>query len=124
MRFPTRRSIAATLAAAVTLTSLNLAPAQAAAADGTGQSQVTHSSAVNTELSARRRHYNRGNAAALGAVLGVFGAIAAVAAADRYRDNYYYGGGPYYGPYGYGAPYGYAPVYPYRYGHHHHRHWR
>ena len=33
MRFSTRRSIAATLAAAVTLTSLNLAPAQASAAD-------------------------------------------------------------------------------------------
>lgn len=119
MRFPTRRSIAATLAAAVTLTSLNLAPAQASAADGTGQSQVTRSSAATTEISARRRHYHRGNAAALGAVLGVFGAIAAIAAADRYRNDYYYGGGPYYGPYGYGAP-----VYSYRYGHHHHRHWR
>ena len=112
-----RGSIVAALVAALALTSPNLGTAQAAS----GQRQQAQS-AGTIDLSARRRSH-RGNAAALGAVIGVFGAIAAIAAADRYRDSYYYGD-PYYGGYGYGAPYGYAPVYPYRYGHHHHRHWR
>jgi hypothetical protein len=131
MRFQTRGSIATTLAAALTLTSLNLAPAQAAAAKGTGQSQVTQSTAATTDFSARRRHYRRGNAAALGAFIGVFGTIAAIAAANQYRDDYYYYGDPYYGGYGYGPSYGYAPRYGFRHGgggwggggghHHHHR---
>ena len=116
MRFHPRRTMAAALAAAVTLTSLNLTPAQAAAPKSTDQSQVTQSTAATTEFSARRR-WHRGNTAALGAVIGMFGAIAAIAAADRYRNRYYYGD-PYYGGYGYGGSYGYAPGY--RYGHHHH----
>lgn len=65
---------------------------------------------------ARPRHYHRGNAAAVGAVIGLFGTIAAIAAADSYRERYYDGG--YYGP-----GYGYAPNYGYRRWHHH-RHWR
>jgi hypothetical protein len=89
-------SIAAALAAAVVLSSISFNAAEA-----------------------RPRHYNRGNAAAVGAVVGLFGVIAAAAAADSYRDNYYgggyYGGGPYYGAYGY------APGYRYR---HYHHHWR
>ena len=52
----------------------------------------------------------------------MFGAIASIAAADRYRDRYYYGD-PYYGSYYggpyYGAPYAYGPVYRYGYGRHH-----
>jgi hypothetical protein len=111
------RSIAAALVGALALTSFNLVPAQATPRNS-GQAQV-QSPATTTDFSARRRHYGRGNAAALGAVLGVFGAIAAIAAADQYRNNYY--GNP---GYGYGAPYGYAPAY--RFGgyrhHHHHRH--
>lgn len=94
-----KRSIAAALAAAVVLSSIGINSAEA-----------------------RTRHYHRGNAAAVGAVLGVFGTIAALAAADSYRDSYYYGS-PYPGPYAYGPGYGYAPYYGYRRWHHH-RHWR
>ncbi len=90
-------SIATALAAAVVLTSISFNAAQA-----------------------RPRHYHRGNAAAVGAVVGLFGVIAAAAAADSYRDRYSYGGGPSYGGYGPGYGYAYAP----RYGYRHHRHWR
>lgn len=97
-----KRSIAAALAAAVVLSSVGINAAEA-----------------------RSRHYHRGNAAAVGAVIGLFGTIAALAAADSYRDRYYYYGSPYpyYGPYAYGPAYGYAPYYGYRRWHHH-RHWR
>lgn len=98
MRFHVRHSMPVALAAAMALTSLNLAPAQAAAPKASGQPQATQSAATTADFSARRRHYRRGNAAALGAVLGVFGTIAAIAAADRYRDDYYYGDPYYYGP--------------------------
>jgi hypothetical protein len=91
-------SIAAALAAAVVLSSISFNAAEA-----------------------RPRHYNRGNAAAVGAVVGLFGVIAAAAAADSYRDRNYYGGGPYYGAYGPGYGYGYAPRYGYGY---RHRYWR
>ncbi len=53
----------------------------------------------------------RGDAFMLGAVASVFGAIAATAAAHRYREQYYYYGAPYdegsyyYG--GYAAPFAY-----------------
>ena len=74
-----------------------------------------------------------GQFALLGAVVGMFGVIAGLAAADRYGDNYYYYGyddGPYYAPYGYyGGSYGYAPGFRFRghsghighSGHGHHR---
>jgi hypothetical protein len=67
-----------------------------------------------------RHHYSRGNAAVAGAVIGLFGTIATLAARDAYRDRYY-GGGPYYGgPYAYS----YGPRY-YGYRHHYrHRHHR
>jgi hypothetical protein len=68
---------------------------------------------------ARSRHYSRGNAAVAGAVIGLFGTIATLAARDAYRDRYY-GGGPYY----YGQPYAYyPPAYRYRHWHHRHHHW-
>jgi hypothetical protein len=99
---------AATLAAAVALTSLDLAPASAASA--TDKTQAAKISTI--DLSARRRHLRRGDALMLGAVASVFGAIAATAAAHRYRERYYYYGEPYdEGPYyygGYAAPYAYA----------------
>lgn len=77
-----------------------------------------------TPAYAAHRHgrYHHGNAAMLGAVAGVFGTIAALAAEDQYRDEYYgYDGGPYYAPYGYyyGGPRGYYGGYW-----HHHHHWR
>jgi hypothetical protein len=92
-------SIAAALAAAVVLSTISFNAAEA-----------------------RPRHYNRGNAAAVGAIVGLFGTVAALAAADSYRDRYYYGGGPYYGAYGPGYGYYGGPRY---YGRrHYHRHWR
>ena len=94
MRIPLRGSIAAILGAALVFSSLSFNSAEA-----------------------RSRHHNRNNAAVVGAVLGVFGTIAALAAADRYRERRYYGN-PYYGP-SYGAPY-YPPVYRYRHRRHHH----
>ena len=57
----------------------------------------------------------------VGAVIGLFGTIAAIAAADSYRERYYNGG--YYGSYAYGPGYGYAPYYGHRHWHRH-RHWR
>ena len=72
--------------------------------------QATKTSTI--DLSARRRHLRRGDAFMLGAVASVFGAIAATAAAHRYRERYYYYGAPYdEGPYyygGYAAPYAYG----------------
>ncbi len=112
MRIAFRRSLAAALVGALALSTIPLAPAQAA-----------H----------RHWHHHRGNAAVLGAVAGMFGTIAALAAADRYRNDYYYDydGGPYYdAPYGYYGGYGYAPGYGFggfggyrgRGGHGHHHH--
>ena len=117
MRIRFNGPFAAALAIAVAITSFDIGSAQAAPKNS-GQPQATQSTDTTTDFSARRR-WHRGNRAALGAVIGVFGAIAAVAAADQYRDRYYYGD-PGYGPYGYG--YGYAPGYRYRHWRHH-RHW-
>jgi hypothetical protein len=118
MHFRTTRVVAATLIAALALTSLDLVPAQAAPKN-TGASQVTQDTAATTEMSARRR-WRRGNRAALGAFLGFFGTVAAIATANQYRNGYYFDD-PYYGPYVYGAPYGYAPGYRYRDWRRHHR---
>ena len=118
MRIRLSRSIAAALAVAVTLTSVNLVPAQAAPKNS-NQTQVTQNAGDTTDFSGRRR-WHRGNRAAFGAVLGVFGAIAAVAAAEQYRSSYYYGD-PGYGGYGYGG-YGYGGGYRFGHGHHHHHH--
>jgi hypothetical protein len=115
MRITMRRSVAAALAGALALSTIALAPAQAA-------SDTTIFSSV------RKHRHHHGNAAAFGAVAGMFGIIAGLAAADRYGDNYYYYGyddGPYYAPYGYyGGSYGYAPGYRFRgsHGHSGHRH--
>jgi hypothetical protein len=121
MRNQYSRPVAAALVAALALTSINIVPAQAASGNSR-QPHAAQAQATTSDFSARRRHYRRGNAAALGAVLGVFGAIASIAAADQYRNNYYYGD-PGYGAYG--APYGYAPAYRFGgYWHHRHHHWR
>lgn len=110
MRSKFRSSIVAAVAVAVTLTSFNLSPAQAAPKN---TPQVANS--ATTDLSARRRHYRGNNNAAALAMFGIVaGGIAAAAASDRYNDGYYYGGRPYYGSYG-GAHYRGG----YRGGHHH-----
>jgi hypothetical protein len=125
LRIP--RSSAVALAIALTLTSIDLTPASAASISG--RTQASQSSTI--DFSARRR-WHRGNAAAFGAILGVFGTIAAVAAANQYRDRYYYYDGSYDGSYGYvpygtyggpyvyGSPFVYAHPYRFRRWHHHH----
>jgi hypothetical protein len=111
MRAFSNRVIAAAAAAAIALTSVSFSPATAAPVSKL-QTVAAHDL---TDVSARRRVHSGGNRAALGAVMGVFGLIAGLAAADAYRDRHrYYGaydpyyGGPYappppayYGPYGY-----------------------
>jgi hypothetical protein len=128
MRIP--RSAAIAIAVVVTLTSIELTPASAASANG--RTQATQPSTI--DLSARRRGH-RGNAAAFAAIVGVFGTIAAVAAANRHRDRYYhYTDQPYYGSYEYGpyggfngvyaygngGPYGYSRPYGFQRWHRHH----
>ncbi len=112
MSLKCNRAIAAAAAAAIALTSVSFSPAMAAPVS----KQQTVASG-DLEVSAQRRRHYRGNndRAVLGAMLGIFGTVAALAAADRYRDRGYYGGpgyyggGPYYAPpaYGYHGPYGY-----------------
>jgi hypothetical protein len=93
MRITRNRAIAAATAAAIALTSLAATPA-----------------------SARPYYHHRGigGAAVLGAVAGLFGTIATLAARDHYERQYGYGYGPYYAPppapYGY---YGHGPYYRY-----------
>ena len=96
-----RRSLAAALTGALALSTISLAPAEAASA----KSGVRAKQGAIT-FSARRRH-NSAGPIVLGAVAGLFGTIAALAARDRYYDEYY-------GPYYYAAPrVYYAPrVYP------------
>jgi hypothetical protein len=95
MRTTIRRFAVAALAGVIAFSAIGLTPAEA-------------------------RRWHRGDAAVLGAVAGIFGTIAVLAARDRYRDDYYgcyrCGGGYY------AAPYAYAPRYGYR-GYRHH-HWR
>jgi hypothetical protein len=109
---PTRGSIAALLAAAVTLSSFDVVPTQAAAA---GQPQLQ--TADMHDLSARRRHYRGNDRAALRMFGMVAGTIVGIAAAEQARRNWrrgYYG---YYDGYGYPPPppvyYGYGPYNPY-----------
>jgi hypothetical protein len=85
MRITRHRAIAAATAAAIALSSMAITPASADP----------------------YRHYHRGpgNAAVLGAVAGVFGLIATLAARNHYEHEYGHGGyGPYAPP---SAPYGY-----------------
>jgi hypothetical protein len=115
MTTKSNRAIAAATAAAIALTSLSVVPAMAAPASD--HRAVT--AARDTDFSAARRRFTRGDRMFLGAVAGVFGTVATLAARDRYYRHYgygpYYGGyGPYYGPppapYGYyGGPYRYYP---------------
>jgi len=94
MRLTRHRAIAAATAAAIALTSIAVTPAAA---------NPYH-------------HRGAGGAAVLGAVAGLFGTIAAIAAHDHYVRHYGYG--PYYGPYAPPpppGPYGYYHGYPYRY---------
>jgi hypothetical protein len=113
MRNKFNRAIAAATLAAIAMTSVGVGAATAAPV--TKQQTVA---AGSTDFSARKRRYNRGaDRAVLGAVVGLFGTIATLAARDRYERHYGYYGRPYYAPYGYGppAPYGYYGPGPYYY---------
>lgn len=97
--------------------------------DSRSAALLVSASDTTTFSSVRKHRHHHGNAAAFGAVADMFGIIAGLAAADRYRDDYYdygYDDGPYYAPYGYnGGSYDYAPGYRFRgspghSGHHHH----
>jgi hypothetical protein len=93
MRTITSRAIATAAAAAIALTTFSLQPAAANSRRG-------------------------GDAAALGAFAAVVGTIAAIIAAEQYRDQTSYG--PPYGPaYGYGPGYrGGVPYGPWQHRHH------
>ena len=84
MRITRHRAIAAATAAAIALSSLAITPASAG--------------------SYRHSHRGAGNAAMLGAVAGMFGLIATLAARKHHERQYGYGYGPYAPP---PAPYGY-----------------
>jgi hypothetical protein len=105
MRNKHHRVIAVATAAAIALTTFGIGAATAAPV-------TKHQSAAaagSTDFSSRRRHH-RGNRAVLGAVAGIFGTIAALAARDRYERHYGYR--PYYyAPYGPPRPYGYYRPY-------------
>lgn len=112
MQNPLRGSIAAVLAAAV-----GLSPLAAGAVQAAGARQPQVEAAGTLDLSARKRHYRRGNSRAAVQIFGMFlGTVAAIAAAEearRYRHRHRY-----YGYYGYPPPppphyYGYGPYYRY-----------
>ena len=108
----TTRFLVAALAGALVLSTMSFIPAAAAAAKGIGHATTMTFSARHYRHYRHYRYYNRGNPAVLGAVAGLFGTIAVLAARNSYYDDYY--GGPYYD---YGAPYpyyGYAVPYRYR----------
>jgi hypothetical protein len=89
------RVIAAAAAAAIALTAFSTAPAQA--------------------------RVRNGDAIALGAIVGLFGTVAALAAANAARDRHY---GPYYAAPHPGAPVYRGPVHrSHRWGGWHRHHW-
>src|SRR5262245_33463928 len=90
----TTRAIAVATAGAMALTGLLIEPVAAAPAQTTAKQ--TQASGM-TDVSAGRRHYHGGNRAAIGAMLGIAGTIAGIAAANSYRRHSYDYDGPYYG---------------------------
>jgi hypothetical protein len=113
MRIRSHRAVAA---AAIALTSVAFTPAVAAPASKPQSVAAPQS----TDFSSQRRmvRHRAADRAVLGAVAGLFGTIAVLAARDRYERPYGYGyyGGPYYArPYYGPAPYAYRyrPYDPY-----------
>lgn len=120
--------------AAIALGTFDLRPAAAAPEGGPA---IAKQNAGADEFSSQRRRRGRGvhPAVPLAAFGAIIGGIATIAAANRRREVYYYGGGPHYyggGPYYYAEPqyvqppvvyHQPAPVYhhrpaPYAYRHH------
>ena len=110
----TRIPIAATVAAVMAVSSLGMNTALAAPPHASLPSMQNDAQVIQVASKKKHRRVHRGNPAAAAAVLGLFGAIAGMAAQDAYRDRYYYDDGYYY----YGGP---GPVYDYapRYYRHH-----
>jgi hypothetical protein len=120
-----RRGVAAVVAGLVIAMA---EPPMAAAGSGNPVAKgVSAAASSPTDISARRRHYHRGNAAGLAIMGTMIGTMGAAIAAQQRRDAYYnyYGYGPgcygpppvYYGPpaYGYGPYHGrrFYRYYPY-----------
>jgi hypothetical protein len=127
MRKTTHRAIAVATAGTMALTGLMVQPVAAAPAQTKAPVAKQEQAEGMTDVSSGRRHYRRGDRAAIGAMLGIVGTIGAIAAANNYRRHhryyyddapYAYGGGPYHGYYNYGGPRFHG-----HHGHHHH-HWR
>jgi hypothetical protein len=117
------RTIAAAGAVAIVLGGMNAPPAAAAQpnAKPAAIDRIGLSAYDTTEFSGAkrraRRAVRRNDRAAMQAFFGIAGTIAAIAAAERYRRDYYrYGYHPYYGPppYPYYGPHYYYPP-PYYY---------
>jgi hypothetical protein len=111
-----RIPIAATVAAVMAVSSFGINTALAAPPHATPPSLQNDAQVIQVASKKKHRRVHRGNAAAAGAVIGLFGAIAGMAAQDAYRDRYYDDGYYYGGP---GPVYNYAPRYHHRgyYGH-------
>lgn len=128
MRQTIKRGISIAVAATFALSAAGFGATPALAAGHAKQTATV----ANTDISAARHHrvyrhhYRRGNsAAAIGAFTAFAGAIAAIAASQRYRDDYYYEPYGYYGGgYGYygGGGYGYRGGYRHFGGGVHHFH--
>ena len=118
MRRNINRIAAVSVAVAMAVTAIDLRPASAAPK----APDVRAAKDVGTlDMSSQRRrhhhrgHYHRGhhnNAAGAAAALGIFGAVAGIAAANSYRRHHYYEPHGYYAPQpyyggGYYAPHGY-----------------
>ncbi len=105
--------IAATVAAVMTVASFGVTGALAAPPHAAPPSVQSDANLIQVASKKKHRRVHRGNAAGAAAVMGLFGAIAGMAAQDAYRDRYYDDGYYYRGP----GPYNYAP----RYRHHYYR---
>jgi len=118
----TTRAIALTTAGAIAFSGFLLEPVAAAPASAPVV-KVSQANGAMTDVSASRRHYRGNDRAAIGAMLGIAGTIAGIAAANSYRRHYYDYDSPYYGyapaPY-YGGYYNYAGP---RFHGWHHGHW-
>ncbi|MBS0248827.1 MAG: hypothetical protein JSR61_19585 [Proteobacteria bacterium] len=109
----TRIPIAATVVTVMAVSSLGMNTALAAPPHASLPSMQNDAQVIQVASKKKHRRVHRGNPAAAAAVLGLFGAIAGMAAQDAYRDRYYYDDGYYYG--GPGPVYHSAPRYHHQY---------
>lgn len=107
--------IATALAAVMALSSFGFDAAQAAGRQQTSKPVASTDNSTTIDMSARKRYRRNNNAAAAAAAIGIIGVIGALAAQNRYRNDYYgrgyYGRGYYGGGYYGGRTYNHAPRY-------------